>query len=398
MAADAPVPFHRPAISREDRQAVDRVLRSGWLTTGAEAEQFEAEFAQAVGARHALAVSSCTAALHLALACCRLRPEDEVIVPTMTFTATAAAVLMAGARPVVADVDPETLTLTAETIIPVHTRHTRVLLPVHYGGTPAGFPGVLAFAHQYRQRVIDDAAHALPAATAAGPIGSEAVGSDATCFSFYATKTLTTGEGGMLTTRWPEWAMRARRLTLHGVDADAYQRSRTAVYHYEVVEHGYKYNLPDLLAALGRSQLARHRLLWASRRDTAHTYADGFAPLVARGLVRLPRLLPRQIALEMIATGDPIDATRAHALGLVNRVVPSEQVLDAALAIARSVVACAPIAVQEGLALARRAAELDDAAGRSATDAAVARVRMTEDFKEGPRAFLEKRAPVWKGR
>lgn len=292
-----PIPYHRPHMDSRDMAAVRRVLQSGWLTTGKEAALFEAEFLallQASGSR-AIAVSSCTAALHLALELLDLEPDDEVIVPSMTFTATAAAVLMAGLRPVLADVDPVSLNLTPETVEARRTKRTRAILPVHYGGNPSGLLALLDYAVPAKLRVVDDAAHALPAFVQ--PVGGPpmAIGSsdltDATCFSFYPTKPLTTGEGGMLVV--PEqWESRARRLTLHGIDADAYQRSRTAIYHYEVIEHGWKYNLPDLLAALGRSQLAKTMRLWEARTDIAAKYERALAPLVDADRLRTPVVMP----------------------------------------------------------------------------------------------------------
>jgi len=290
------IPFHRPHITGPDIDGVRTVLKSGWLTTGKVAEEFEGAFAQAVGGGvSAIAVSSCTAALHLALELLSLPPGAEVIVPTMTFTATAEAVLRAGLTPVIADIDPLTLMLTPETAGPKCRAKTAALLPVHYGGNPTGFLTLLEFARAHKFRVVDDAAHAFPAhVTPPGgpprPIGSQGL-SDATAFSFYATKTITTAEGGMLTfSKNAALEARARRLTLHGIDADAFQRSRQAVYHYEVTERGYKYNLPDLLAALGRSQTAKAELLRNLRATTARAYLESLRPLAAREWLTLPTI------------------------------------------------------------------------------------------------------------
>jgi dTDP-4-amino-4,6-dideoxygalactose transaminase len=291
-AAETVIPYHKPHLDRRDHVAIKGVLESGWLTTGKEAAAFEEEFLQMLGGEGlaAVAVSSCTAALHLALALLDLQPGDEVIVPTMTFTATAAAVLMAGAKPIIADVDPVSLNLTVASMAPQITRRTKGLLPVHYGGNPSGFEALRDFAARHGLRLVDDAAHALPAFVQTPGRTPRAIGSglsDGTCFSFYPTKPLTTGEGGMLVIPKPQES-RARRLTLHGIDADAYQRSRTAIYHYEVVEHGWKYNLPDLLAAPGRSQLAKTHRLWEQRTATARRYIDGLSGLVGAGRLTLP--------------------------------------------------------------------------------------------------------------
>lgn len=296
-AADTVIPYHKPHVDRRDQLAVKAVLDSGWLTTGKEAVAFEAEFLQFLDGLGlaAIAVSSCTAALHLALELLDLQPGDEVIVPTMTFTATAGAVLMAGATPVIADVDPVSLNLSPDSIAAKCNRRTKALLPVHYGGNPSGFLQLLAFASSHKMRVVDDAAHALPAFVLPRQGAPIHIGgpdlSDATCFSFYPTKPLTTGEGGMLVipkTQEP----RARRLTLHGIDADAYHRSRQAIYHYEVVEHGWKYNLPDILAALGRSQLAKTNRLWEQRSSIAGRYASGFSDLLEAERLTLPVVGP----------------------------------------------------------------------------------------------------------
>lgn len=286
------IPFHAPDIDSDDRSNIRRVLSSGWLTTGGEAAAFEREFAESVGARSAVAVSSCTAALHLA---CVLagwtRPGQEVIVPTLTFTASAGAVLQAGATPVLADVDSETFNLSVKTVAARRTSRTVGVLPVHFAGNPTGLLDVLedADGQTPKYHVIDDAAHAYPASTHGIPIGGQ-TGSFATCFSFYPTKPITTGEGGMLVLADPELEGRARRLSLHGINADAYQRSRSGLYHYSVTEEGYKYNLPDILAALGRSQLRKADVLAGRRLAIAERYRMKLAHLVDAGLIRLPRV------------------------------------------------------------------------------------------------------------
>ncbi len=332
-ATDTSIPFHRPHIDSSDLAAVRDVMKSGWITTGKAATAFEQAFLQGLPGRAAVAVSSCTAALHLALELQGLKPGDQVIVPTMTFTATAGAVVMAGLQPVIVDVDPVTLMLTPEVIAPKCTARTKAILPVHYGGNPLGFMRVLDFARQHKMRVIDDAAHAYPAAVAdvhdhLVPIGAAEL-ADATCFSFYATKTITTAEGGMLVIP-PSLEERARRLTLHGIDADAYQRSRTAVYHYEVTEHGYKYNLPDLLAAFGGSQVKKAEALRNMRKTIAERYAQALATLVKREWLALPpssletesayHLYPIRLNLQRLGTGwdrDRVGAAMkaAHGVG-----------------------------------------------------------------------------------
>lgn len=293
---DTTVPYAKPFLDAEDMKAVRDVLASGWLTTGKHASLLEDEFRSFVDSPACLALSSCTAALHLALELLAVR-DQPVVVPTLTFTATAAAVVMAGGCPVLADVDPDTLTLGPQQIDHALHQHPtysfpRVIMPMHYGGNPSRFREVLAWvnaqAGRGQIRVVDDAAHALPAYVDAVPVGSRRLGADATCYSFYPTKPITTGEGGMLALRDPDLLERARRLSLHGIDSDAYQRSRTGLYHYQVSEHGWKYNLPDVLAALGRSQLRKAEGFYSRRKLTAEQYGKALQPLVDQGRLRLP--------------------------------------------------------------------------------------------------------------
>jgi dTDP-4-amino-4,6-dideoxygalactose transaminase len=223
-----------------------------------------------VQAKHSIALNSCTAALHLALAATGIGKGDEVITTPYTFAATGEAIFYLGARPVFADIDPETLNLDPDRVAQAITVRTRAVVPVHIAGLPCAMGPILDLAKRKRLRVIDDAAHALGAAIAGRPIGSI---SDATCFSFYATKNLTTGEGGMLTTDDSRLAEHVRRLSLHGLSRDAWKRyTRGGSWRYDVIELGYKYNMTDVAAGLGLAQLAKFQAMQAGRRSLAHRY------------------------------------------------------------------------------------------------------------------------------
>lgn len=290
--------FARPDIGREEIAAVNRVLRSGWLTSGPETSAFEEAFAASVGTKHALAVNSCTAALHLALAGWNVGAKDAVILPAMTFTATAEIVEYDGALPVILDVDRDSYLLTPEIVAAfiareckmqnnrlVHVksnRTIRVIVPVHLGGRPCDMAGFRKLAKRYKLKVLEDAAHAYPAQLSDGTVigGGSA---DATAFSFYATKNLATGEGGMLTTNDTKLAERLRRMRLHGIKGQTYGRKRWV---YDVTERGFKYNMSDINAALGRVQLARSEETLARRRALHERYDGAFADLEAAGKLK----------------------------------------------------------------------------------------------------------------
>ena len=271
------VPFHLPAIEDEEISAVVETLRSGWLTTGQKVRQFEEHFAAQVGAEYAVATNSCTAALHVALEALGVQEGDEIIVPTMTFAATAEVVAYFKATPVLLDCDPFTLNLDVAALSGKITRRTKAVIPVHIAGLPCDMQGILAAASSHGLAVVEDAAHAFPSSYRGQPIGS--VG-DITCFSFYATKTLTTGEGGMATTNNQAWAERMRRMTLHGITKDAWKRySDSGSWYYEIGAPGYKYNLTDIAAAIGIEQLRKCQRLLEARRRIAAAYECGFADL-----------------------------------------------------------------------------------------------------------------------
>jgi len=273
------VPFHRADLGEEEVAAVSDVIRSGWLTMGAKTFEFESLFARYVGASYAVAVSSCTAALHLALDAIGVRPDDEVLVPTTTFTATAEVVTYLGARPVLVDIDPETFNLDPNDAERKITSRTRAIIPVHFAGTPCDMSKIVEMAERHKLRVIEDAAHALPSTYKGRKIGSV---SELTAFSFYATKTLTTGEGGMITTEDPDIAKRLQVMRLHGIARDAWKRySAEGSWFYEVVEAGYKYNLTDMQAALGIVQLSKCDEMTAARTRIADRYNEAFEPLQA---------------------------------------------------------------------------------------------------------------------
>src|SRR6266436_6385071 len=215
------LPFAVPHIMQAEIDEVVDTLRSGWLTTGSKTKRFEREFAAYVGAPYSLAVNSGTAAMHLALDAIGLRPDDEVIVPVYTFTATAEVVVYFRARPVFVDVDPATCNLDPARLEKRITSRTRAIMVVHIAGLPAEMDPILAIAQAHGLPVIEDAAHAFPAKYKGRMIGSI---SDLTAFSFYATKTLSTGEGGMLTTANPRYAERATIMALHGISHDAWKR------------------------------------------------------------------------------------------------------------------------------------------------------------------------------
>jgi dTDP-4-amino-4,6-dideoxygalactose transaminase len=271
------LPFHSPVIGDEEIAAVVKVLKSGWLTTGAKVREFEKDFCDFLGSKHAVAVNSGTAALHLALAAIGIQPGDEVILPTMTFAATAEVVLYLGARPVFVDCEPDTLNMDPDQLEAALSPKTKAIMPVHFGGQPCDMDRIVEFARDHRLKVIEDAAHALPARWQDQMIGT--IG-DITCFSFYATKTITTGEGGMATTENREWAEKMRVLSLHGINHDAWKRySAEGSWYYEILCPGYKYNLTDVAASVGIEQLKKCSSFFEARKRIAEAYDDGFADL-----------------------------------------------------------------------------------------------------------------------
>jgi len=271
------VPFHRPEITEDEIQSVVATLRSGWLTTGSKVKRFEEQFAGYLGCRHAVAVNSGTAALHLALDAVGIKEGDEVIVPTMTFAATAEVVFYLKAKPVLVDCRPDTLNIDPEQIENAITSKTRAIIPVHFGGQPCEMDRILEIARQYKVKVIEDAAHALPASYRDKKVG--AIG-DITCFSFYATKTITTGEGGMATTENSEWAERMRMMSLHGISHDAWKRyTKEGSWYYEILNPGFKYNLTDIAAAIGIEQLKKCDEFRKAREKIAKIYDTSFADL-----------------------------------------------------------------------------------------------------------------------
>ncbi len=268
--------FSPPSITEEEIAAVVETLRSDWITTGPKTRQFEVEFAASLGADGALALNSCTAGLHLALAALEIGPGDEVITTPMTFAASVNVIEHVGATPVLADVEADTLNLDPARAFERITPRTRAILAVHYGGHPAEMRPLLAQARKHGLAVIEDAAHALPAKYEGQSVGTLA---DFTSFSFYATKNLTTAEGGMLTGS-PERLARARILSLHGMSRDAWKRySVEGSWFYEVVEPGFKYNMTDIQASIGLVQLSRLAQMQARRREIVAQYQAAFGAM-----------------------------------------------------------------------------------------------------------------------
>ena len=271
------IPFHIPAIGEDEIRSVVETLESGWLTTGRKVKSFEDDFARYVGSKHAVAVNSGTAALHLALDAIGIREGDEVIVPAMTFAATAEVVLYFKAQPILVDCQRDTLNLDPTQIDAAITSKTKAIIPVHFGGQPCEMDQILDIAKKHNLRVIEDAAHALPAIHNGHKVGG--IG-DITCFSFYATKTITTGEGGMATTENSEWAERMRMMSLHGISHDAWKRyTKEGSWYYEILYPGFKYNLTDIAAAIGIEQLKKCNEFWEARQRIAMNYAKAFADL-----------------------------------------------------------------------------------------------------------------------
>ena len=279
------IPFARPDIGDAETEAVVRAMRSGWVTTGPETKAFEQEFADYLGGGvHAVAVNSATAGLHLALEAIGIGPGDEVIAPTLTFTATVEVARYLGADAVLVDVDPVTLNIDPDRIEAAITPRTKAILPVHYGGLACDMDAIFAIARRHGLQVVEDAAHALPTTFGGQLVGQ--LDSAASVFSFYANPTMTTGEGGMAVTRDAALAARMRVMRLHGISRDAFDRftSTTPAWYYEIVAPGFKYNMTDMAAALGRVQLQRLPGFVARRQALAARYL--------RELSGLPLILP----------------------------------------------------------------------------------------------------------
>jgi dTDP-4-amino-4,6-dideoxygalactose transaminase len=274
------LPFALPDIGEEEINEVVEALRSGWLTTGPKTARFEADFAAFIGDEaQALAVNSATAGLHLALEAVGVSTGDEVITTTYTFTATAEVIRYLGAHPVLVDIDPQTFNLDPAQIERAITPRTKAIIPVHFGGLACAMDAIIEIARKHKLRVIEDAAHALPTRYRGKLIGAHET--DATVYSFYATKTITTGEGGMIVTRDAEIARRCRTMRLHGISRDVFDRytSTKPSWHYEVVAPGFKYNMPDLAAAVGIQQLKKAWRFQAQRQALAECYNAAFAAL-----------------------------------------------------------------------------------------------------------------------
>jgi perosamine synthetase len=268
------LPFALPDVDEDELGEIKEALESGWVTSGPKVKRFEAEFAALVGAKHAIAVNSCTAAMHLALEAIGLKAGDEVITTPYTFAATAEVVRYFDARPVLVDVDPGTLNMNPNLLEAAITPRTRAILPIHIAGLPAEMNDILDIARRHDLPVIEDAAHAFPAAYHGQMIGSL---STFTCFSFYATKTITTGEGGMICTDDQRLADRCRIMALHGISKDAWKRyTAEGSWYYEIIAPGYKYNMTDIAAGMGLAQLRKSDRMWKRRIAIAEQYSKAF--------------------------------------------------------------------------------------------------------------------------
>ncbi len=297
-----PIPFHKPSIGNEEINEVVDTLRSGWLTTGPKSRMFEAEFSKYIGQRYSIAVNSCTAALHLALEAIGLKAGQTVVVPTMTFAATAEVVRYFNAIPLLADCRPEDLNLDVsharQAIRAAQARGEKVvaIIPVHYGGQVGDVTGVASLAREFDLKVVEDAAHCCPAWFRESdrenwqPVGSSA---EITCFSFYANKTITTGEGGMVCTQSEEHADRMRVMSLHGISRDAWKRyTAEGSWYYEIIAPGFKYNLTDVAAGIGLQQLRKADRLHKLRTERARLYGELLADV---NEIVLPREFPDRI-------------------------------------------------------------------------------------------------------
>jgi dTDP-4-amino-4,6-dideoxygalactose transaminase len=279
------VPFAFPDIGEQEIRAVVECLRSGWLTTGSRCAAFERDFAAFIGGNvEAIAVSSCTAALEIALAAVGIGSGDEVITTDYTFSATAMSAVHLGARPVLVDIDPETFNIDCGKLEDAITSSTKAIIPVHFAGLACDMGAIRTIAERRGLSIVEDAAHAFPATTNGVMIGRGT--SDATAFSFYATKTISTGEGGMITFSDPAKAKKARTLRLHGIDREVFSRYQVpnAAWRYEIVAPGFKSNLTDIAAAIGVEQLKR---AWAFQNRRAELWAH-----YDQELRRLPLRLP----------------------------------------------------------------------------------------------------------
>ena len=269
------IQFHKPHISQKELDSVSETIKSGWLTMGSKTLEFEKAFKKYIGSQYAISVNSATAALHLALNAIGIKKNDEVIIPTNTFISTVEAVLYLGAHPVLCDIEEKNNNINVDLIEKLITPRTKAIIPVHFGGHPCDMDEILNIAQRYNLRIIEDAAHALPSLYNSKKIGTI---SDATCFSFYATKTLTTGEGGMVTTANKKIAKTISLQRLHGIKGDAWNRyQKDNDWYYEVVDFGYKYNTTDIQSAMGLVQLEKLEWMRDERKKIAKMYMEAFS-------------------------------------------------------------------------------------------------------------------------
>jgi perosamine synthetase len=297
-----PIPFYKPSIGEEEINEVTDCLRAGWLTTGPRVKQFETEFSRYLRHQHSVAVNSCTAALHLALEAIGLRAGQAVLVPTLTFAATAEVVRYFNALPLLVDCRAEDLNLDVEDARQqIETALNRglevvAIISMHYGGQIGDVAGITSLARQYHLKIIEDAAHCCPAYyrdTEADPWKTVGTGGEISCYSFYANKAITTGEGGMACTDSDEHAERMRLMSLHGISRDPWKRYSTeGSWFYEIVAPGYKYNLTDIAAAIGLHQLRKADGLHQRRTQRARLYTELLGDVDE---VILPRILPNRI-------------------------------------------------------------------------------------------------------
>jgi dTDP-4-amino-4,6-dideoxygalactose transaminase len=275
------LPFALPEIGEEEINEVIDSLRSGWVTTGPKAKRLEQDFTSFLGLEglESIAVNSATSGLHLALEALDVGPGDEVIVPTYTFTATAEIVRYLGATPIMVDVDPKTFNMTSKSFEDAITPKTKAVVPVHFAGLACDMDAIIAIAKKNNIKVVEDAAHALPTVYKGNLIGT--LGSDVTVFSFYANKTMTTGEGGMVVTANPDIAKRCKVMRLHGISRDAFDRytSTKPSWFYEIIAPGFKYNMPDIAASIGIHQLKKLPGFQIKRQQMAEYYNDALKDL-----------------------------------------------------------------------------------------------------------------------